>query len=256
MSEQTFTYIGGATALLEFSGLRFLTDPSFDASGTRFTPFPQYTLERTMGPAVPIGKLPPIDAVLLSHDQHFDNLDGSGRAMLSSAREVITTKEGADRLKANAIGLNAWETHTIAAPGGSSVTITATPARHGPEGGDRGPVIGFILQSSQSPETVYISGDTVWFEGVEEVSRRFRVSTAILFMGAAMVDVAGPHALTMTADDAVKAAKAMPHARIVPLHFEGWKHFTQGRREIEAAFDAAGLQSRLVWGTPGKPIDI
>src|SRR6266550_1385732 len=44
------TYIGGPTALLEFAGARFLTDPTFDPGGTAY-PTPHYTLHKTAGPA-------------------------------------------------------------------------------------------------------------------------------------------------------------------------------------------------------------
>jgi L-ascorbate metabolism protein UlaG (beta-lactamase superfamily) len=136
------------------------------------------------------------------------------------------------------------------------VTVTATPARHGPADGDRGPVVGFLItdaeQSSRAP-AIYVSGDTVWYEGVEEVARRADVRVAFLFMGAARVREVGPAHLTMTADEAVRAATAMPHAKIVPLHYEGWEHFSEGRAPIEQAFDAAGLSARLEWLVAGQP---
>jgi L-ascorbate metabolism protein UlaG (beta-lactamase superfamily) len=75
------TYIGGPTALIEIDGLRFLTDPTFDPAGTTHET-PVYTLRKTLGPAIAVHALADIDAVLLSHDHHFDNLDRAGRAML------------------------------------------------------------------------------------------------------------------------------------------------------------------------------
>ena len=76
------TYIGGPTALLELAGLRLLTDPTFDPAGTEYRT-PIYTLRKTTAPAVAADALGPIDAVLLSHDHHFDNLDHAGRALLT-----------------------------------------------------------------------------------------------------------------------------------------------------------------------------
>jgi L-ascorbate metabolism protein UlaG (beta-lactamase superfamily) len=98
---------------------------------------------------------------------------------------------------------------------------------------------------------VYFSGDTVWFEGLEEIGRRFRIDAALLNLGAAQVSVAGPHPLTFTAAEAVELARRWPQASIVPLHFEGWEHFTEGRGEIESAFRAAGLDARVQWLAPG-----
>jgi L-ascorbate metabolism protein UlaG (beta-lactamase superfamily) len=143
----------------------------------------------------------------------------------------------------------------LAASGGQSVELTATPARHGPPGGDLGPVIGFVLTAPEAP-VVYVSGDTVWYEGVIEVGRRFAVDIAILNAGAAKVAVAGPSPLTFTAGEAVDLAQAWPKAVIVPLHFEGWTHFSEGAAELRDAFARARLTERLRWAPPGVPTDV
>jgi L-ascorbate metabolism protein UlaG (beta-lactamase superfamily) len=249
----TVTYIGGPTALIEMNGVRLLTDPTFDSAGTSY-PTAAYTLEKSLSPGIGADQLGRIDAVLLSHDHHFDNLDHAGRALLSRAERVFTTIAGAERLGPPAVGLAPWQEATIPTPDGTRLRLTATPARHGPEGGDRGPVIGFVVTpGAERTGGVYVTGDTVWFEGVNEVSRRFSsVTAALLFLGAAFVAVAGPAPLTLTAEDGVKVARAFPDAALVPVHFEGWAHFTQGRAEVERAFEAAGLADRLRWLAPGE----
>jgi hypothetical protein len=132
--------------------------------------------------------------------------------------------------------------------------VTATPARHGPAHADRGPVVGFALAFLDDPaDVLYLSGDTVWCEGVREVSERFPVRTAVLFMGAARVRAVGDFHLTFTGAEGVEAARAFPKATIVPLHFEGWEHFSESRSDIDRAFQAAGLADRLRWLTPGAP---
>jgi L-ascorbate metabolism protein UlaG (beta-lactamase superfamily) len=69
------THIGGPTVLLELGGWRLLTDPTFDSPGRRY-PFGWGSSSRKLtGPAIPASELPPIDAVLLTHDHHGDNLD-------------------------------------------------------------------------------------------------------------------------------------------------------------------------------------
>jgi L-ascorbate metabolism protein UlaG (beta-lactamase superfamily) len=245
------TYIGGPTALVEFDGARFLSDPTLDPVGTDY-PTPAYTLHKLQSPALDAGRLGRLDGVLLSHDHHFDNLDRAGRSMLAEASVVYTTTAGAERLGRPAVGLTPWDTIEHRAPRGR-ITITATPARHGPPDGDRGPVIGFVLSSPATPNSaVYLSGDTVWYDGVQEVIRRFDPAVALLNLGAAMVAVAGPAPLTFTAAEAVLFAQASPRSLVVPLHFEGWAHFSEGRREVERAFTAAGLESRLLWLEPGK----
>ena len=258
MSDRTLriTYIGGPTALFDLDGARLLTDPTFDPAGSTYTTSVS-TLHKSASPAIAVDALGRIDAVLLSHDHHFDNLDRSGRAMLSRADAVITTPIGAERLGRPVIGLRSWESVELPTATQGLIRITSTPARHGPTDGDRGPVTGFVIAAAgRRVHDVYISGDTVWYEGVAEVARRFSVSVAVVFMGAARIREVGPAHLTLTAEEGVRVARAMPNARIVPLHFEGWGHLSEGRAEIDAAFAEAGMPDRLCWPVPGIATDI
>ncbi len=248
------TYIGGPTAWIEFGGLHLLTDPTFDAAGGDYSIGP-VTLSKTMGPALESGGLGWIDAVLLSHDHHFDNLDHAGRALLPHAGQVLTTEAGSNGVGGNAVGLAPGKSVELVAPDHSVLRVTATPARHGPEGGDRGPAIGFVLEFANEPENaVYISGDTVWYAGVEDTLKRFPIKTAILFMGAARIREVGPDHVTFTAEEGVKVAQELPGAAIVPLHFEGWKHFSESKADIEKAFHTVGMSDRLRWPEPGKAL--
>lgn len=246
------TYVGGPTALLEWHGLRLLTDPTFDPAGTVYA-LPAYTLRKTKGPAVAASELGYVDAVLLSHEHHCDNLDQAGRALVASAPRVLTTTAGAARLGFRATGLAPWEEMELAAPDGAILRVTATPARHGPAEGDRGPVIGFAINvAGETQGGVYFSGDTVLYSGVRETTDRFGFAVALLCLGAARVSAAGDWPLTLTAADAVTFARTMPSALIVPLHHEGWEHLSQSRADISLAFAAAGLSHRLRWPEPGK----
>jgi hypothetical protein len=86
--EASLTLIGGPTVLIEFFGLRLLIDPTFDEPGTYEAA--GIVLEKRKGPAFSIDALGVIDAVLLSHDQHFDNFDRTGRKVLLQARNTFT----------------------------------------------------------------------------------------------------------------------------------------------------------------------
>jgi L-ascorbate metabolism protein UlaG (beta-lactamase superfamily) len=83
MRAPTITLIGGPTALIEFDGFRFLTDPTFDGPGEYRLPY--VTLTKTSRPAIALSDIGPIDAVLPSHEQHADNLDNSRRDLLGKA---------------------------------------------------------------------------------------------------------------------------------------------------------------------------
>jgi L-ascorbate metabolism protein UlaG (beta-lactamase superfamily) len=249
MSAPKITLIGGPTALIEIDCFRLLTDPTFDAPGPH--PLPHVTLTKTSGPALAADAIGPIDAVLLSHDQHADNLDTSGRAFLARAPRVLTTVAGAKRLGGRAEGLDPWDETTLTRDG-RTLRITATPARHGPAGIEpfAGDVIGFVIAAQDDPvRPIYVTGDTVWYDGVAEVARRFPAGTVLLFAGAAQTR--GPFHLTMDTNDAIDTAHAFADATIVPVHHEGWAHFTQGRGELEKSFTALGLGGRLQWLEPG-----
>src|SRR5215471_7814822 len=97
------TYIGGPTALIEIGGVTFITDPTFDAPGKDYRSG-TITLRKLAGPAVDVGPL------------------------------ALTTRTGASKLGPNAVGLSPWERREIPAPSGVTLTVTATPARHGPAG--------------------------------------------------------------------------------------------------------------------------
>jgi len=88
---------------------------------------------------------------------------------------------------------------------------------------------------------------------VEEVARRFDIGLVLLFMGAAKLAVLGPAHLTMTVEESLKAARLFAKAPIVPLHFEGWEHFSEGYDEIIRQYTKAGMTDRLHWAPPYQP---
>ena len=252
MSAAKITLIGGPTALIEIGGFRLLTDPTFDAPGEY--KLPHVTLKKTSHPALTAEQIGRVDAVLLSHDQHADNFDHAGRAYAMQAPRLLTTVVGAKRLGGVAEGLAPGESTKLTNPAGT-LTVTATPARHGPAGIEplAGEVIGFVL-SLAGGRPIYITGDTVWYEGVAEVARRFQAGLVLLFAGAAKTR--GAFHLTMDANDALDTAHAFPDATIVPLHYEGWAHFSQSGDDLVQSFKALGIGARLRLLQPGVPTAI
>lgn len=246
----SITLIGGPTALIEIDGFRLLTDPTFDAPGAY--QLPHVKLEKLAGPALQSDAIGEINAVLLSHDQHSDNLDHKGREFLSRARRVLTTEAGAKRLGGHAEGFAPWASTELKGTDGSALTITATPARHGPADIEplSGDVIGFVVSSHKAGHRpIYISGDTTWFDGVAEVARRFSCGVVLPFAGAAQTR--GPFHLTMDTNDAIETARAFPDAMIVPVHTDGWAHFRQNAQDLRASFNTLGFGRRLKLLEPG-----
>jgi L-ascorbate metabolism protein UlaG (beta-lactamase superfamily) len=241
------THIGGPTALIELGGLRLLTDPTFDAPGRRYSFGWGAASRKLAGPAIAAGELGRIDAVLLTHDHHGDNLDAAGRELLPRAGTVITTRAGAARV--GGTGLAPWESTTL-----DAVEITATPCRHGPRGLGfvYGDVIGFALRWDGG--SVWITGDTVLYGGVREAAARVDCDVMLVHLGAVRFAVTGPLHYTLTARAAVTLCDVARPRLVVPVHYEGWQHFSQGRADVERAF--AGTSHDVRWLPIGEPVEL
>jgi L-ascorbate metabolism protein UlaG (beta-lactamase superfamily) len=250
----TVRLVGGPTAVLDYAGLRLLTDPTFDPPGEH-----EGGLTKLTGPAVAADEVGAIDAVLLSHDHHADNLDPGGRAFLPRAGRTLTTTAGAERLGGNAVGLEPWATAELAGADGAAVTVTAVPALHGPEGSEpvTGPVIGFVLTAEDAP-AVYVSGDNASVDVVRAIAERTGpIELAVLFCGGVSLPQRFDGAyLTLSADAAAQAAEVLGARAVVPVHFEGWAHFTQGADDLRASFAAAGIADRLVVPERGGSVSL
>lgn len=261
MTDVRITHIGGPTTLIEFDGWRLLTDPTFDAPGRRYTFGWGSASRKSVGPAMDPSALGHIDAVLLTHDHHADNLDDAGRALLPRAGTVLTTRSGAQRLRGNAIGLQPWTNTLLEAIGRPTVEVTATPCRHGPPGSRpiTGEVIGFALRwPGQVDGALWISGDTVLYDGVRQVADRIDVGTAVLHLGSVRFAVTGPVRYTLTAKEAVQLCAELRPTTVVPVHYEGWTHFRQNRPGIEREFASAPAQVRdaVRWAPIGGSLDV
>lgn len=247
------TTIGGPTALIEYGGLRLLIDPTFDEPGVYGRG--AYSLEKLTGPALSIEAVGRVDAVLLSHDQHPDNLDRSGRSVVSSAPLTLTTPAGAQRLGGSSVGLTPWSSRTLAPGSATPVQVTAVPAQHGPDGTEHimGAVTGFVLESAGLPR-LYISGDNASLEVVQQIRDRLGpTDLAVLFAGGAQTPALGTAYLTLSSPWAAEAARILNARYVIPVHYEGWRHFSEGAEHLERAFAEQGLAARLLLGPHGAP---
>jgi L-ascorbate metabolism protein UlaG (beta-lactamase superfamily) len=253
MSGVVIRYVGGPTAVVEYGGLRFLLDPTFDPPGEY--PIGQRALTKTQGPACAPGDLGQIDAVLLSHDQHPDNLDRAGREYLASTSLVLSTAAAASRVTGPVQAIGNWESVELPAESGP-ITITGVPAQHGPPGSEAlvGEVTGFVLSAGERP-TTYVSGDNASVDVVRAIADRLGpIDVAVLFAGAARTPLAGGAPLTLTSDLAAEAAEVLGRPPVVVLHFEGWAHFSEGADSLRAAFEEHGLSGSLHIPAPGETI--
>ncbi|WP_086733617.1 MBL fold metallo-hydrolase, partial [Streptomyces glaucescens] len=174
----------------------------------------------------------------------------SGRALLADVPLTLTTPSGAGRLGGTARPLEDWESIELDRPGGGTITVTGVPALHGPGAREDlepvvGEVVGFVLSGDGLP-TVYVSGDNAQLPLVREIADRFGpVDTAVLFAGAVRTPVLDRALLTLDSAQAAEAARTLGARRVVPVHFDSWAHFTEGREQLVDAFTAAGLIDRV-----------
>jgi L-ascorbate metabolism protein UlaG (beta-lactamase superfamily) len=246
----TLIPLDGPTVVIDLAGVRFLVDPTFDDA--QEYPIGSRTLRKTTDATWTPEQVGHVDAVLLSHDQHPDNLDHRGREFVRTAPLTLTTALGASRLAGSAVELPTWATHRVGA-----VTVTGTLAQHGPDGMLHltGPVTGFMLTAEGAP-TIYVSGDNASLGVVREVAARFpSVDVAVLFAGGARTPLVDGY-LTLTSEEAVQAADILGRPRVLPVHTDGWEHFTQNGATLRAAFARAGLADLLLPLDPGRQVTV
>jgi L-ascorbate metabolism protein UlaG (beta-lactamase superfamily) len=151
-----------------------------------------------------------------------------------------------------------WQHLDLPRPAGGVLRVTGVPAQHGPDGSEHlvGEVTGFVL-SGAGLATVYVSGDNASLGIVRAVAGRLgAVDVAVLFAGGARTALLGEAYLTLTSALAAEAARILGARQVVPLHFEGWEHFTEGREALVQAFQHAGLAERLHLPSASEPLDL
>lgn len=248
------THIGGPTVLIQLGGWRILADPTFDPPGRTYWFGLGASSTKTAGPALDEDAIGTPDVVLVSHDQHADNLDDRGRALLPVAGTVLTTASGARRLAADTVrGLRPGERTVLHAAGKSPLRVLATPCRHGPPLSRPlvGEVIGFALSLGADPGVaLWMTGDTVLHRPLRRLAAALTVDVALIHCGNVGFPITGPLRYSMNGAQAARLVDLLRPRVAVPVHYEGWSHF----REPESALHArlAGRPA-VRWLTPGRP---
>lgn len=244
-------------AILQVGGLRFLTDPTFDEP-SEYPVRPGYSLVKTAGPALSADQVGRIDVVLLSHDQHADNLDRAGREFLPSSACVLTTISAAGRLGGSVQALSPWETVAMKPPSGGDLVVTAVPAQHGPDGskGIVGEVIGFVIAGEDLPR-IYVSGDNASLGIVQSIRDNLgSMDVLVLNAGAARTPLLGDANLTLSGEHAAQATRLLEERKVLVVHVDGGKHFSEGGEAVRRAFEGAGLADRLAMPELGTEVSL
>jgi len=260
-SNINITHIGTATAIIEIEGVRFITDPVFGKAGDFPNEF--VTLTQTQDPAFELADLPIIDAVLLSHEDHEDNLDKLGRQLLDG-RHVLTTVDGANKLAPRPAvqGLKPWQTVQLVLHG-KTFTITGTPCVHYEDGQVTGYVIeldSFGKHDDGRPNAIYISGDTIYAPELKSIGDKWHIVASVLNFGAAKVPSPSHggeiRMITFDGETGSQLHKDLKAEKLVPMHFDEWTHFSEFKDDLQKAFEKADVASQVVWLEKGKEVKV
>jgi L-ascorbate metabolism protein UlaG (beta-lactamase superfamily) len=226
-------FIGNATVLIRWGPFTVLTDPNFLHAGQRAHLGFGLTATRLKDPALDVTGLPPLDAVVLSH-LHGDHWDRLATRHLDHGLPVLTTPHAARRLQGihgfrRASGMQTWESQTILKEG-STLRVTSLPGMHAPGliGTLLPPVMGSLLEfgdtSGEVEQRIYLTGDTLMYDGVREIARRCPdVHLAVVHLGGTRIP--GGMMVTMDGEQGVELLETVMPRRAVPVHYDDYDRF-------------------------------
>jgi L-ascorbate metabolism protein UlaG (beta-lactamase superfamily) len=256
----TITHIDTACVLLDINGYKILTDPTLnnkDGFLPQYVSSPLAFSKKYSDPALSNEEIGRVDLVLLSHDHHSDNLDKNGKKFIKTVPVVLSTTDAVRRLKnENTIGLENWEEYKINDARVKGLKITAIPAQHtNIKRLDKvmGKVLGFTIEwEGQENGCIYISGDTVLFDGVYQLASRKKVAIAILHLGAGAFPYLKRNLrVTMNGEEAIATSKLLNANVVIPIHYEGWWHFKQSAKSLKNEIEKSDQNSKFLWLTSG-----
>jgi L-ascorbate metabolism protein UlaG (beta-lactamase superfamily) len=252
----SITHIDTACVLININGYKILTDPTLNKKDgwlPQYVTSPLAFSKKYIDAALTPDEIGKVDLVLLSHDHHKDNLDKTGREFIKNVPLVLSTTAAVHRLKdTKTIGLENWEEYSIKDERVKGLKITAIPAQHtNIKRLDKmmGKVLGFTIEwDNQEKGCIYISGDTVLFEGVYELAKRKKVDVAILHLGAGAFPYLKKNLrVTMNGEEAIKTTQLLQANTVIPIHYEGWWHFRQSVASLLHEIKNSNVSDKFIW---------
>jgi L-ascorbate metabolism protein UlaG (beta-lactamase superfamily) len=244
-------FIGNATVLIRYAGLTILTDPTFIHRHEQVSIGYGMHSTRLTNPAMEIADLPPLDLILLSHF-HRDHFDQVAERDLDKKIPIVTNAEAAKELNAlgfnNTFALEMWAPMVVER-GEVRLRITSTPGRHGPPLSElvlpdvMGSMLEFFAGSDRALFRLYITGDTLVYDDIREIPKRFPdVDLALLHLG-------GAHVLgimvTMDGKQGVEMMRIMEPEMTIPIHYNDYDVFKSPLADFQQEVEAAGLSHRV-----------
>lgn len=248
MAATELTFIGTATTLLRLGPFAVLTDPNFLHRGERAHLGYGLTSRRLTEPALQPAQLPRLDGVVLSH-LHGDHWDHRATSELDRTLPVLTTPHAARRLHGrgfgNSTGLATWQAHSLRSEGWQ-LTVTALPGKHafGLLGRLLPPVMGSLLElidpGGSVVKRLYLSGDTLVFDGLGEIARRHPdIELAVLHLGGTTLP--GGFVVTMDGEAGARLCEILRPRNVVPVHHDDYGVFKDPLAHFRRAMYARDL---------------
>ncbi len=251
-------FVGTATIILRFGGFTILTDPNFLHAGDHVHLGYGLTSERLTKPAFDIEALPPVDFCLLSH-YHGDHFDQIVEEKLQKDLSIVTTAQAVGELESRGftggIAMDTWDSVTFD-NGQASLRITSMPGKHGPPIVDialpdvMGSMLDFEDAHGQRMMRIYITGDTLIFDDINEIPKRFPgVDLALLHLGGTRV-----LGILVTMDDeqGVEMLRIIQPEKAIPIHYNDYDVFKSPLEDFQRRAEEAGFSDRLIYLTHGE----
>lgn len=244
-------HIRNATLVIEYAGKKFLVDPFLAKKGT-YPPFPNSARQDQKNPMadlpVSIEDIIDVDAVIVTH-LHLDHWDDAAKEVLPKDIKLFSQNEE-DAKKIQDAGFQNVEVlkGNTAFEG---IGLTKTKGEHG-----RGPILertglvcGVVFKHD-TEKTLYVAGDTVWYEGVQEAINTHQPEIIVVNAGDNQFLEGG--SLVMGKEDVHAVHEAAPDAKIVAVHMEAVNHWTLSREELKQFADEQDMAANLVVPNDGE----
>ncbi|WP_079476254.1 MBL fold metallo-hydrolase [Marinococcus halophilus] len=242
--------IRNATLIVEYAGKKFLVDPYLGEKGA-YPPLPNPAPHAPDGDQNnPVAKLPVslqeitagIDAIIVTHT-HQDHWDEAAKEALPKDLPLFT--QNAD--EAEAIRSDGFQNVEVLHEDTvfEGIALSKTKGEHGR--GDilkiAGPVCGVVF-SHESEQTLYVAGDTVWYEGVQEAVNLHQPDIIVVNAGDNQFAEGG--SLVMGKEDVYELQQATPDAKIIAVHMEAVNHWTLSKEELKTFAEDRGVSANVL----------